>query len=469
MKKLFYTLIAIASIAMCACDTDEPITPDDQKPSVDDPSTGGDEDGDEDDKEKELLFNINIDTEKLSAFSVSFDIVPKDKSALYYFDIISKARVSTLDVNAIKAEVEEGARGMSEMTGTPYEEVLASILSSGDRLDEYSYAGYRPETEYCVYVFYWDATSNDEIVTAEFATLAVGVSSEGVDVSFSEVGSYAMTVDVAPSSGISEYWYYFDEKSKADAMLAGLEDENAYISYHAMNVGVRREGAQSFEQKGLKPETEYTVLVMAIDKELNRLLVEAVQLTPASETKPRVESELFTELLGQWNGTHTITDLYVEPAVSQFTVSVVADVEGATYDYRANNQLVAEVNGWCNINYYDINGLIEEGIEDPEAKFGPKWLFNIAEGDVVTLDGKARYSVIGWLFFGDCYMFNMNPETGEIDTNTDVEVVVADDRSTITIKSPDSMTGYYPGIAYFFQGFGWMAYYYGTSDIVLTR
>lgn len=468
MKKLFYTLIAIAGIAMCACETNEPTKPNEPEPPVDE-QPKPDEDEDDGKEDEKLSFNINIDAEKLSAFSVSFDILPEDKSALYYYDIISKARVSTLDIDTIKAEVEEGARGMSEMTGTPYEEVLASFLSSGDKLDEYSYTGYRPETEYCVYAFYWDATSNDEIVTAEFKTLVAGVSNESVEIAFSDVSSYSMRVDVTPSAGVTDYWYYFGETSKTEAMFAELEDDNAFISYHAMNVGVRYQGVQSFEQKALKPETEYTVLVMAIDEELNRQLVEAIQLTPAEESKPRVESELFSELLGQWQGTHTITDLFVEPAESKFTVNFVDDVEGSTYDYRANNQLVAEVDGWCDIAYYDINGLVAEGIEDAEAKFGPKWLFNIAEGDVVTLDGKAQYSVIGWMFFGDCYMFNMNPETGDINTNTDVEVVVAEDRSTITIKSPDSMEGYYPGVAYFFQGVGWMAYYFGTSDIVLMR
>lgn len=465
MKKLFYTLIAIMALSVCACEN-EPTTPDEQNPPVDQKPNPDDEN---DTEEENLLFNINIDSEMLSAYSVSFDILPKDKGALYYYDIISKARVSTLDIATIKAEIEEGARGMSQMTGTPYEEVLASMLTAGDKLDEYSYAGYRPETEYCVYAFYWDAASNDEIVTEEFKTLAREDSTESVEVTFSDIYSYAMTVSIAPSAGVTDYWYYFDEKSKVEAMFASLEDESAYMSYHAMNVGVRQQGAQTFEQKGLKPETEYVVLVMAIDKELNRLLVEERQLTLENETKPRVESELFAALLGKWNAEQTITDLYIEPELSTFTVNFVETVEGAGVDYRANNQLVAEVDGWCKIPYYDVNGLIADGIENPEDKFGPKWLFNIAEGDVVTLDGKAKDSVIGWLFFGDCYMFNMNPETGAIDTATDVEVVVSDDRNTITIKSPDAMEGYFPGIAYFFQGFGWMAYYYGTTDIVLTR
>ena len=41
--------------------------------------------------------------------------------------------------------------------------------------------------------------------------------------------------------------------------------------------------------------------------------------------------------------------------------------------------------------------------------------------------------------------------------------------NTITIKAPAGMTDVYPGMCYEYEGFGWMALYYGTSNIVLTR
>ena len=131
------------------------------------------------------------------------------------------------------------------------------------------------------------------------------------------------------------------------------------------------------------------------------------------------------------------------------------------------NQLVATVDGWCGIGYYGLTELVEMEIEESENKWGPKWVFNIAEGDVVTIDGKACNSVVGWLFFGDCFMLNMTPDTQKIDTNTDFTVEVSDDFNTITIKSP--IANSYPGLGYYFDGFGWMGYYYGLSDIVLTR
>ena len=94
-------------------------------------------------------------------------------------------------------------------------------------------------------------------------------------------------------------------------------------------------------------------------------------------------------------------------------------------------------------------------------------MLDIAEGDVVTIDGQARYSVIGWMFYGNCFMVSANANTQTIDTTTTLSVEVSEDGNTITISSPQAEC--YPSLAYDFTGFGWMANFYGMSDIVLTR
>jgi hypothetical protein len=210
-------------------------------------------------------------------------------------------------------------------------------------------------------------------------------------------------------------------------------------------------------------------VVMGIDTELNRFQLSEVFATLSEQTQQRVESELFEKLLGEWTGVQTITDLYAEPKENTFTVNILSKVDDVNYDYRAMNQLVATVDGWCNIDYYGLTELVEMEIEDAEEKWGPKWVFNIAEGDVVTMDGKACNSVVGWLFFGDCFMLNMAADGSSVSTNADFEVEVSADFNTLTIKSPASMPNTYPGLGYYFDSYGWMGYYYGTSNIVLTR
>ena len=125
------------------------------------------------------------------------------------------------------------------------------------------------------------------------------------------------------------------------------------------------------------------------------------------------------------------------------------------------------VDRWCNISYYSVSDLVEYEIENPELKWGPKWVFDIAEGDVITMDGYARHSVLGWYFFGDCFMFSGDPATQSLTMDTTLSVTLSEDGNTLTISSP--IAGSYPSLAYNLEGFGWMAYYYGTTDIVLTR
>ena len=415
------------------------------------------------------LFNISVQEDKLAAFSVTFDIIPEDKEALYYYDIISKARIGEIDIDTLKTEIEAGSAKMSELTGTPYDEVLAQMLSKGDQLNVLSNAGYRPETEFYIYAFYWDATSDDELVLCEFTTPAIVESSESIEIETTAIDTHSINVELTPTNGVTEYWYYFAERTKVEAMFKALEDENAFMSYHAMNVGNRMEGTQTMEHKGLKPETEYMAVVMGIDTELNRFQLGEVFATLSEQTQQRVESELFEKLLGEWTGVQTVTDLYAEPTENTFTVNILSKVDDVNYDYRAMNQLVATVDGWCNIDYYGPTELVEMEIEDAEEKWGPKWVFNIAEGDVVTMDGKACNSVVGWLFFGDCFMLNMAADGSSVSTNADFEVEVSADFNTLTIKSPASMPNTYPGLGYYFDSYGWMGYYYGTSNIVLTR
>ena len=411
---------------------------------------------------------IEVDEERLTAYQVIYSIYPDDKEAYYYCDVMSKARWASADLEQIKAEFNEALVNYAAMVDASYEEVCEQMLFKGDQVDFLSNAGYRENTDFVIYAFYWDESEMVENVFAtEFRTPAHVDSSENVAISFEGVDPYEMTIKCVPTSGVQEYYYYFAETDKVNAMLAQLEDKNAYMSYQAMNMGVKYTGEQSLSQKGLKPTTSYTALVMLIDKQGNRAQISAVQATDAVQQNERVESALFESLLGEWTGVQTVTDGYAEPIANEFSVNIVAGVDDYDYDYRANNQLVALVDGWCSVGYYSVTDLVEYEIEDPELKWGPKWVLDIAEGDVVTIDGYARHSVVGWMFFGDCFMLSADYASQSVTVDTTMNVTLSEDGNTLTISSP--VANCYPSLVYNFEGFGWMAYYYGASDIVLTR
>ena len=447
MKRTLIALLMIASMVGC-----KPTENPDPKP----PTPQSDK------------IEVVVDESKLTAYQVIYSIYPDNKDAYFYCDVMSKARFETADLNAVKAEFDAALRNYANMAGATYEEVCEQMLFKGDQENFISNAGYRENTDFVIYTFYWDESATvGEVFVTEFRTPAHVDSAEDVAIAIEVVDPYEMTVSCTPTEGVEEYYYYFAETSKVEAMLAQLEDKNAYISYHAMNVGMKYTGVQTLSQKGLKPETSYTALVMLIDKEGNRAQVSAAEVTAAVQQNVRVESELFESLLGEWAGTQTVSDGYSDPMTSEFTVNIVAGVDDVDYDYRANNQLVALVDGWCNVAYYSVTDLIEYEIEDPELKWGPKWVFDIAEGDVITMDGYARHSVVGWMFFGDCFMLSANPTDQSVTVDTTLGVTLSEDGNTLTIASP--VANCYPSLVYNFEGFGWMAYYYGASNIVLTR
>ena len=412
--------------------------------------------------------NIVVDQERLTAYQVIYSIYPDDKDAYFYCDVMSKARFETANLAQVKAEFDQALRNYAQMTESSYAEVCEQMLFKGDQENFLSNAGYRENTDFVIYAFYWnESEAVGDVFVTEFRTPAYVDSTENVAIEFSGVDPYEMTVKCTPTADVDCYYYYFAETSKVEAMLAQLEDKNAYMSYHAMNVSLKYSGEQTLSQKGLKPETSYTALVMLIDKNGNRAQVSAAEVTAAVQQNVRVESELFESLLGEWTGVQTVSDGYSEPFDNEFTVNIIAGVEDYDYDYRANNQLVALVDGWCNVGYYSVTDLVGYEIEDPELKWGPKWVFDIAEGDVITMDGYARHSVVGWMFFGDCFMLSANPTDQSVTVDTTLSVALSEDGNTLTIASP--VANCYPSLVYNFEGFGWMAYYYGASDIVLTR
>jgi hypothetical protein len=71
------------------------------------------------------------------------------------------------------------------------------------------------------------------------------------------------------------------------------------------------------------------------------------------------------------------------------------------------------------------------------------------------------------MFFGDCFMLSADPTTLGIEVDNNFSVTLSEDGNTLTISSP--VANCYPSLVYNFDGVGWMAYYCGASDIVLTR
>ena len=252
MKKALIYLLTLMAFVAC----NNSVTPDDPTPE---PPVS----------ENEIL--IEVDQERLTAYQVIYSIYPKDQERYFYCDVMSKARWESANIEEVKAEFDAALRNYAQMTESSYEEVCEQMLFKGNQENFLSNAGYRENTDFVIFAFYWDENEFvEEVFFTEFRTPAHVDSTESVAIAFDGVDPYEMTATCTPSEGVQEYYYYFAETAKVEAMLAQLEDKNAYMSYQAMNVSMKYSGEQTLAQKGLKPETSYTALVMLIDKQGNR-------------------------------------------------------------------------------------------------------------------------------------------------------------------------------------------------------
>ena len=61
-------------------------------------------------------FRIELNEENVTPYSVQFSIYPEDKEGVFYYDIVSASRISSVDVQQIKSEIEESAQSLAEHT-----------------------------------------------------------------------------------------------------------------------------------------------------------------------------------------------------------------------------------------------------------------------------------------------------------------------------------------------------------------
>ena len=182
----------MAFATLVACDTSE--VPDGPKP------------GPEPTPENEI--KIEVDESRLTAYQVIYSIYPEDKDAYFYCDVMSKARYETADLNEVKAEFNTALRNYAQMTEASYEEVCEQMLFKGDQKDFVSNAGYRENTDFVIYAFYWDESEFvEEVFVTEFSTPAHVDSTESVAIEFSGVDPYEMTVKCTPTSDVDCYYY----------------------------------------------------------------------------------------------------------------------------------------------------------------------------------------------------------------------------------------------------------------------
>lgn len=241
----------------------------------------------------------------------------------------------------------------------------------------------------------------------------------------------------------------------------------------------------SLTMSDLWPEVEYTALVLLSNKEKVSTLEATTYTTPAQAPAPRVESDLFTSLLGEWTMTYTLVQENGVQATVSEVVTIAQGVDSKTEtDYRNQNRLVIlgfpfEVNaqgGYTKMPVYTPAQLLEmlpnyyaKGQNLAYRDYGPKIFLQIGEGDTITVPTSRGEYLYNWSDDGFLNFFGCD-YNNQFTAPATFPVTLSADGNTLTIGAHHAGEEFDWGIyrpAVFLNEQKLEAC--ATSDIVLTR
>lgn len=241
----------------------------------------------------------------------------------------------------------------------------------------------------------------------------------------------------------------------------------------------------SLTMSDLWPEVEYTALVLLYNKEKVSTLEATTYTTPAQAAAPRVESDLFTSLLGEWTMTYTlIQENGVKATVSE-VVTIAQGVDSKTEtNYRDQNRLVilgfpfyVDAQGnYTEMPVYTPAQLLEmlpnyyaKGQNLAYRDYGPKIFLEIGQGDTLSVPTSRGQYLYNWSDDGFLNFFGCD-YNNQFTAPATFPVTLSADGNTLTIGAHHAGEEFDWGIyrpAVFLNEQKLKAC--ATSDIVLTR
>ena len=379
------------------------------------------------------------------------------------------------------------------------ESMLATLVaypSSGSwnltGANEAVWSGLEPSTEYICHILVNDNKGAQSLSLVPFTTLEANQAAPTVEASLTaaaENGYCTLNLNLY-SAEASSVKYAFNTKADVDAERKnGLSDsqiaEMYGMSLSAEQVASIRTTGLTLKQEDLFPEVEYVAIISVKNAEKTETLKVTSATTPAKPLPARVESELFTSLLGEWEVSYSLVQFNnVEVNIYNAKVTIAQGADNASADYyRSHNRLV--IQGWpFNVEadgthsampYYspaDLKDANSYWANNPQLAlrdYGPKVFLEIGEGGVVTMPSSRGEYFYNWASDGTFYFFGADLQN-EFTAPASFPVTVSADGNTITIGACHSGEEFGYGIyrpAVF--RYGTEPWALATSDIVLKR
>ena len=389
--------------------------------------------------------------------------------------------------------------GIIEGYGESMLQTLVERESSGSwRLtaaNEQVWSGLAPSTEYICHVLVKDKKDGKSLALIPFTTAVSSMSAPVVEASLTNHANAphnTLNLNIFCDSA-SSVKFAFNTKADVD----NVRQKNNYsdsdiariygMELSAEQVEAIRTTGLTLQQEDLFPEVEYVAVISIKNAEQTETVKVTSKATKAKATPARVESDLFTSLLGEWEVSYSLIQFNNKPvSINGVKVTIAqggGDDDSASY-YRSHNRLVIQgwpFNVWGDGTYEPMPYYSPADLKKSSSywknnpmlalrDFGPKIFLEIAEGDVVTVPSSRGEYFYNWTDDDSTmYFFGADVENGFTAPAT-FPVTVSDDGNTITIKECKSGEEFGYGIyrpAVF--RYGTEPWALATSDIVLKR
>ena len=358
--------------------------------------------------------------------------------------------------------------------------------------NEAVWSGLEPATEYICHIVVNDNRGAQALSLVPFTTLEATSAAPTVEASLTaaaENGYCTLNLNLYSAEAASVKFAFNTKADVDDVRKDGLTDsqiaEMYGMSLSAEQVAAISTTGLSLKQEDLFPEIEYVAIISVKNAEKTETVKVTSAKTPAKPVPARVESDLFTSLLGKWKVSYSLVQFNnVEVNIYDAEVTIAAGADDASADYyRSHNRLV--IQGWpfnveasgthAPMPYYspaDLKELSSYWANNPQLAlrdFGPKVFLEIGEGGVVTMPSSRGEYFYNWASDGTFYFFGADLQN-EFTAPATFPVTVSADGNTITIGACHSGEEFGYGIyrpAVF--RYGTEPWALATSDIVLTR
>jgi hypothetical protein len=379
------------------------------------------------------------------------------------------------------------------------ESMLATLVtrqSSGawqlTAANEAVWGGLDPNTEYICHIVVKDNKGAQALSLVPFKTLEPSSPAPVIEADLTPAqkeGHYNLNLNIFCADAVSVK-YAFNAKADVDDVRNEFKYSDSDVAriyglqLSAEQVESIRTSGLTLPQENLYPGVEYEAVISVKNSENTETVLCVIETTPVKPVPARVESDLFTSLLGEWEVSYSLTQcngVAVKIKDAKVTIAQGTDESSADF-YRSHNRLV--VQGWpfnvessgvlASMPYYSPTDLKESSpywANHPqlaERDCGPKIFFEIAEGDVVTIPSSKSEYFYNWSSDGTFYFFGADTTNGWTAPAT-FPVTISADGDTITIGASEPVELFGNGIyrpAVFRNNDPWAI---ATSDIVLKR